>query len=65
MAGFLGVHCLGDFFGHIESVLGNRDKVYHLDCDHLAGGIVQQGLSVAIGIAPWIHVEAQPIVAIR
>ena len=49
----------------IESLLANRGDVYNPHSDHLAGGLVQQGLSVAVNIAPWIHVEARQINAIR
>ena len=49
----------------IESLLANRFGVYNPHSDHLAGGLVQQGLSVAVNIAPWIHVEARQINAIR
>ena len=51
--------------GRIDSLLANRGDVYNPHSDHLAGGLVQQGLSVAIGIAPWIHIEARQINAIR
>ena len=49
----------------IESLHANRGDVYNPHSDHLAGGLVQQGLSVAVNIAPWIHVEARQINAIR
>ena len=49
----------------IESLLASRFGVYNPHSDHLAGGLVQQGLSVAVNIAPWIHVEARQINAIR
>ena len=49
----------------IESLLANRGDVYNPHSDHLAGGLVQQGLSVAVNIAPWIHIEARQINAIR
>ena len=49
----------------IESLLANRGDVYNPHSDHLAGSLVQQGLSVAVNIAPWIHVEARQINAIR
>ena len=49
----------------IESLLDNRDDVYNPQSDHLAGGLVQQGLSVAVNIAPGVRVEARQINAIR
>ena len=49
----------------IESLLASRFGVYNPNSDHLAGGLVQQGLSVAMNIAPRIHVEARQINAIR
>ena len=33
--------------------------------NHLAGGLVRQGLSVAVNSTPLIHVEARQINAIR
>ena len=40
--------------GRLESLLANSRDVYNPHSDHLAGGLVQQGLSVAMNIAPRI-----------
>ena len=59
-----GVKCLRHSH-RIASLLASRFGVYNPHSGHLAGGLVQQGLSVAVNIAPWIHVEARQINAIR
>ncbi len=47
------------------SLSANRVDVYNPRSDHLPGGLVQQGIFVAVNIVPWIQIEARQINSIR
>ena len=48
----------------MEPLRAKRGDVYNPHGAHLAGCLVQQGLLVAVKIAPCIHVEALQVNAI-